>query len=361
VVTWTAAGANVGGCVLIGYESIPRPSSMDAGPPSTDTDAAGRGRDRDASDGAKLDARGGDPGDTGGDASADSAVGSDGAVVGDAGDTGGSDDAGQGLDGGAGDAATDDAGDGGDAGRIVDSGGAACTSPNACGGCSQLSSAVGSACGVCGLGHYVCDGSSAVVCSGGDARPSASGPVLIDDLEDGDRFVNSAAGLSGDWHTVVDDSGGTISPPSGTPIVPVYDGAGGSARSVRVSGHGFTGWGAGVAVTLNAYQCSYDASAESGISFDIKGSGSVIVSVATRQTTPTSAGGTCVGTACNDHFNQTFTLTTTWTHHTVPWTSLHQSGWGKPATFSPSDILYIQFSFAANTNFDVYVDNLSFY
>lgn len=236
-----------------------------------------------------------------------------------------------------------------------------CAAVNACSGCVPLAHEVGTACGKCGLGSYVCDGTAAVVCSGGDAVPIASGgTVLIDDLEDGDRNVPARATLSGLWFTVQDGTGGTLSPASSATLVPVSGGAAGSARAMHVSGSGFTQWGAGVGMSLSAYQCSYDATAQKGITFYAKGTGKLLVSAATLQTVPVSGGGSCTG-ACNDHFHTTFTLTNTWTPYTVPWTALKQAGWGTSATFLPSAMRYLQWSFGANITFDVWVDTVSFY
>jgi hypothetical protein len=238
-----------------------------------------------------------------------------------------------------------------------------CPSPNACGGCAALSNAVGTSCGECGLGQYACDGSDAVICQGQDARPVVpGGAVLVDDLEDGDRFIRSESGLSGDWHTISDSAGGMLVPPVGSPVEPTPGGAFGSAYSVRVQGSDFSDWGAGLAVSLNAYECAVDVSAYSGFTFAAQGTATdeMLVSVATVATTPVSAGGSCTTAACNDHFNVTLPLSGTWMTYAVPFGSLAQTGWGTEATFLPSEVLYIQFSFGPGVTFDVSVDDLAF-
>jgi hypothetical protein len=248
-----------------------------------------------------------------------------------------------------------------DAGPTDDA--SACPTANECGGCNALPDPVGASCGRCGLGLYVCDGTDALRCDGGDASAAApGGPLLIDDLEDGDRWIGPQSGLSGNWYTVADGSGGTLSPPAQTALQPTPDGAFGSAYRVRVQGSGFTDWGAGMALTLNAFGCTFDASAEQGIGFSIQGSGgTVTVSLATVATTPGGGIGSCVEPACNDHFAIDMPLSTAWTSRSVAFADLSQAGWGTPATFRPSDLIYIQFSFGAGATFDVSVDDLTFY
>jgi len=238
-----------------------------------------------------------------------------------------------------------------------------CPSANACGGCSALSQDPGTRCGQCGVGQFVCDGSDTVICQGQDAQPVVSaGAIVVDDLEDGDRFIRPESGLSGGWQTVSDSSAGMLVPALGTPLEPTPGGAFGSAYSMRVAGSGFSDWGAGLAVSLNAYQCPVDVSAHSGFSFAVRGTatGSMLVSVATLPTTPSSAGGTCTTAACNDHFTLSLPVSNTWTTHAVSFGSLSQTGWGTPASFVPSEVLYIQFSFGPGVTFDISVDDLAF-
>ena len=54
-------------------------------------------------------------------------------------------------------------------------------------------------------------------------------------------------------------------------------------------------------------------------------------------------------------------LSKAWQSVPVPWTALHQSGWGTVAMFRSNQIKYLQFSFAAGSSMDLYLDNVSFY
>jgi hypothetical protein len=218
---------------------------------------------------------------------------------------------------------------------------------------------VGSACGTCGVGRYACDGTEALRCTNDGSPASPGNPALIDDLEDGDEEILSNYGLSGEWY-MVSDGTGTLNPPVGAVPVPTNVGAAASGRSMHFTSSGSTKWGAGIAVSLNAYGCGYDASKQSGIEFYLKGSGSVLVQVATRQVVPVSDHGTCTAN-CNDLFGTTISATSSWVQRKALFANLRQSGWGTAATFDPSQVLYVQFTSVAGSSLDLYVDNLSFY
>ncbi len=333
------------GCLLVGYDARPTERALDGGN-WEDADPDSGARDAPAADhppdgASAADASG--PSIAPNDAASDEPV-QDGEPGPDAGTDARDDDGGS-------------TGAEGEAGLDADIG---CTTTNACGGCGELAATVGARCGQCGVGRYACANASAVVCSG-DGLPTASGgALLIDDFEDGDQFINATAGLSGSWYTTSDGTPGFLDPPAGTDLVPASVGAAGSTRSGHVLGGGFTDWGAALAVSLNAYGCSYDASQESGLAFYAKGSGSVTLSIATRQTVPISEGGTCQ-TDCYDNFALTLLLGSNWTSYAFPWSALHQSGWGAPAALVPGQLKYVQFGFAANSYFELYVDNMSFY
>lgn len=231
---------------------------------------------------------------------------------------------------------------------------------NACGGCAVLPFEPSSACGGCGLGQYVCNGPDAVTCVGGTTTPSTTGEaLLIDDFEDGDRRFHSGP-IIGDWYLVRDGTKGSLNPPTTDALVPTSPGARDSAGALHVSGSGFTNWGAGFQGVLNLSGCYVSAAAQKGVGFYARGSGTVTFSVATKQTVPTSEGGSCSGT-CNDYFMTTIALTNTWTPYSIEWSTLHQSGWGTPATFEAIQIKLLQFSFAADSSMDLYLDDVRLY
>jgi hypothetical protein len=136
-----------------------------------------------------------------------------------------------------------------------------------------------------------------------------------------------------------------------------------AARVVRTARNGFAWWGAGVHVGVNSTQqenCPYDASRYGGISFYAKGTGTVTVSVATSPTVPLNAGGTCT-VSCFDYYAVYIDLTDSWVPYEIPWEELAQDGWGTPVDFSPAEVMYFEFEFGENVDFDLYVDDLSFF
>ncbi|MDB4991092.1 MAG: hypothetical protein JWN04_6270 [Myxococcaceae bacterium] len=329
--------AALSGCLLVGYDPSAQGFSLDAATenPGTALEAGIDAAPRSAPDAADVMARDADSSSDVPDSARADAAG----------------------DASAKDGALSDASD---AARASDAGPTCDAALNACGGCSALAHAPASACGSCGLGSYTCVGTDAVACTGGSAQPASSGgTVLIDDFEDGDSKVNPIDGLSGTWYTLSDGTSGTIAPAVGSTLVPVSGGALGSARAMHVSGRGFTFWGAGLAASLSAYQCKYDGSAQRGLQFYAKGSGALQVALATSQTVRASQGGSCTAN-CDDHFNVPVALSSGWQLHTITFSSLKQSGFGTPATFQVSQLMYVQFYFGPNVTFDLAVDNVAF-
>jgi hypothetical protein len=75
----------------------------------------------------------------------------------------------------------------------------------------------------------------------------------------------------------------------------------------------------------------------------------------------TNPGGGC--TVCNDHFGVDVPLTTKWVQITVPFSTLKQTGVGKPPLPTP-DLAHttsLQLAFPANTSFDLWVDDVELY
>ena len=319
--------ASLSGCLRWGYDPVPRPEA-----PGSPDAGAYAGDSRDSGSAPVEPAR-------------DAAISDAGLDVDDAGTY---------------DAATHDAaadgGDDGDAGV-----GPACPGElNACGGCEVLNAAPGSSCGACGLGLQVCSGSEALACMGGSTTPVTSGgPLVLDAFEDGDRLFRAGA-IHGDWYLVSDGTAGVLNPATDEALVPVSPGARESKGALHVSGSGFSDWGGGVQGSLNLEACYVDVAAQTGISFYARGTGTVLFSVATHGTIPMADGGACVGN-CYDNFALSFTLTSAWKPYQLPWSMLRQAGWGTVTTFQPKQAKYLQFSFAAGSSMDLYLDDLSLY
>lgn len=194
----------------------------------------------------------------------------------------------------------------------------------------------------------------------------ASGdPLLIDDFEDADLLVATAANLHGLWY-VHNDGTGTQSPVADDPrrASDLIDGPGSersSAHALHTTGAGFSGWGAFVATRLNAAQkqiCTVDLSAYSTLALSLRGSGRVRLNLGTSATTPVADGGTCHQDACSD-YGTSVELSQDWQNITFPLASLSQPDWATPTPFEPASSLRLSF-WAESADFDFWIDDIRF-
>jgi hypothetical protein len=204
-------------------------------------------------------------------------------------------------------------------------------------------------------------------------------PLMIDDLEDGDRFIcNSSAsdGRNGVWITLGDGSStGTLMPTTEDfkPTL-IDDGRPESRFAAHFRGSGFTDWGAfmGLELTNEAATSGapYDATRVQGITFLMKSNTAVSVSIGQPETTPPSRGGTCQDLLCDPGFQFRISApdSTGWLPYMVPFASLTQITPGRPrnpilgtATWDPKSILGVAFRVDPGATFDVWVDDVAFY
>ncbi len=222
-----------------------------------------------------------------------------------------------------------------------------------------------------------------VVCPdpGEPIDPTAS----IDDLEDGNGEIPARDGRAGGWWTASDDTlGGSMVPMQteltgelATPEALVEERCG-SLSAMRVTGQGFTEWGAVLGVNLNWGMLPsgeddilpYDASARTGIEFWARigdtSTNQVRYQVSDSNSEP--IGGKCVedggdGIACFDSFGTDLTgLDTTWRRFKIPFAGLYQRNFGLEADgVVTSEIYQISFNFLTSTPFDFWVDDIAFY
>lgn len=182
---------------------------------------------------------------------------------------------------------------------------------------------------------------------------------LIDDLEDGDTVLPSQDGRRGWWWSQTDGTSGERIPED--PWAPTNEDAVSGEFAAHVSGEGFTGWGVQLGVTLNE-ECSYDASAYSGVEFWARGTGTVRMRFTTRSTVPVDylPPGTCTG-VCWDDFGTDVELTESWTRYTVVWGQLEQHGWGESADFDPIELIGFNWQGGSAMNtFDLWLDDIRF-
>jgi len=181
-------------------------------------------------------------------------------------------------------------------------------------------------------------------------------PLLIDDLEDGNADITAVDGRVGGWYLSTDGTG-TSTPAAGAPKPEV---GGMPGKAIHVAGTGLKSWGASLSAALadNKTGC-YDASKFTGISLSLKGTGMVYVSVLTAAVRDAKEGE-------RNHYKKAITLTSDWTTVSISFSELTQpGGWGLMVPFDASkiygiDIGPVQATAPATTDYDYWVDNLSF-
>lgn len=182
------------------------------------------------------------------------------------------------------------------------------------------------------------------------ATIDANGELLLDDLSDGDaRFA--AGSITGEWFTYSDGTS-PITPADHTGLVVV-------AGETHVAGQGFSDWGAG----LSAYFRVADLSQFGRLVLRARGSGTIVVELATPGTSPADEGGTCVGTGCFGHFATTLTLTDAYQDFDLPFATMTQPSWAQPVALSLGQVISVNFvakaAPGAPTNIDLWIDRLA--
>ncbi len=181
-------------------------------------------------------------------------------------------------------------------------------------------------------------------------------PLLIDDFEDGNADIMAVDGRMGGWYLSTDGTG-TGMPAAGATL-PVDGGK--TGKGLHLTGTGFKTWGVslGAAVANNLTGC-YDASKFTGVTVDLKGTGAVFVTLLTAAVRDAPEGQ-------RNHYKKQVTLTADWTTTTVSFSELTQpGGWGMIVPFEAAkiygiDISPVQATAPATTDYDYWVDNLSF-
>jgi hypothetical protein len=194
--------------------------------------------------------------------------------------------------------------------------------------------------------------------------------LLIDDMEGGTGQICKSGGRQGSWYTAGDLTSSMLKPAPGTPFIPttIPGGRGSSRYAARLTGSGFTDWGALMGFSFDGQPTSrttYDASSTGGITFWMKSNVAVAVNVLIPETILQTNGGDCVPSAtnpnCNSHFSFKITAPSNdWMKYEVPFSSLAQQ-YGGTATWNPKLLLAVEFLVGAGAAFDVWVDDISFY
>lgn len=178
-----------------------------------------------------------------------------------------------------------------------------------------------------------------------------NGELLLDELESSSSTFLSG-GISGEWFTYSDGTS-PMTPPDHT-------GAGAVGGEAHVFGQGFSVWGAG----LSAYFRSADLSAFERFAFRARGSGTIVVEVATPATSPAAEGGTCVGPGCFGHFSASVVLAEQYQEFDLEFAALTQPSWAQPAALSLSEVISINLVAKVSggpANLDLWLDRLSLF
>jgi hypothetical protein len=203
---------------------------------------------------------------------------------------------------------------------------------------------------------------------------------MIDDLEDGDRFICESAARKGFWYLQDDGTSTNLSPKGDVLPVAIPGGRDQSQRAVRITGGGFKSWGVWLGLSLNgdpeAEEEVYDASGADGVRFWMKNNVPVQLWLPTSETLPVESGGTCVeapGTFnCGNFFGYTIGDISpgAWVQYDVPFSAALQPSamiddagnfYLGSASFEPSHLYEVDLAIAPNQLFDVWIDDVSFY
>ena len=199
--------------------------------------------------------------------------------------------------------------------------------------------------------------------------------AIIDDLEDGDGTIAMVGERNGSWWISSDGSAeGTIEPPADQAPEPekILGGHCGSDYAIRVTGQGFTNWGAVVSLGFRyvSQQEPIDASDFAGIQFwaRVGELNTSRVRVQFQDSTTYPEGGLCdpepgSTNECYDGWGTDLVgLGEDWKLFRIPFSRVGQRGYGLQGDqFDVENFYAIDWSLEANSIFDVWLDDVWFY
>jgi hypothetical protein len=199
--------------------------------------------------------------------------------------------------------------------------------------------------------------------------------AIIDDIEDGNSLIAPVADRNGSWWITSDGTEGTITPMSGAAPPPeqILGKRCESEYGIRVTGQGFTEWGANVAIGFRyeGMEMPIDASDFSGVMFwaRVGETHSSPVRVQFQDTNTYPNGGVCdpdpaSGTEqCYDGWGTTLTpLDTEWRLYKIPFSRVTQQNFGYASEALDTTALYtLEWIVQQNTVFDLWLDDVWFY
>jgi hypothetical protein len=201
----------------------------------------------------------------------------------------------------------------------------------------------------------------------GGSPPVVTGDDLLDDMEDGNFYLTPRAPRYGFWYVAGDTTVGAKLPKIEELVGVLEPAREASTQAVHFVATGFKGWGASVGLSFTdqaSKRVKYDAGNATGVSFWIRGSVTGNAKLRVQFPLPGTdplyelCGSEEQG-QCLDHYATQVTVTADWQQVTIPFSSLHQAGWGAPvAAFDPTEMVGIEWS-AGTVNLDVWLDDLA--
>lgn len=205
---------------------------------------------------------------------------------------------------------------------------------------------------------------------------------FLDDMEDGNAMILGRDGRTGEWYTYHDLTDGTLNPiADAPPAMETIPGrrCGTSTKAMRVTGSGFTDWGAGFGFDMRygtgdagvSMELPYDASRFKGFTFwgrtGETSISTIRVGIGDQWSRPD--GGICTiaptmgPIACYDSFGASFTLTTVWQRYTIAFGQLQQRSFGLPRpALDTTAVLTFEVAIPpAAPVFDIWIDDVAFF
>lgn len=212
----------------------------------------------------------------------------------------------------------------------------------------------------CGLGVH-CNSEAdcqSWICSSTTAKCIADTVVVppadvIDDFEDGDFNVSPLGGRAGNWYPFGDGTGSY-----GLDILSINRGA--SIKGIHTKGKDFTNWGSGIGVDMQSAKAPYNAGAYSGVTFWAKAATAQPVLIVFPDIDTDPGGKLC--TTCDHHYNKTIQVGTGWQRFVVNFADLllENGTIPEPTGFKADGLVSVQFRFAPNQSYELFVDDLAF-
>jgi hypothetical protein len=194
---------------------------------------------------------------------------------------------------------------------------------------------------------------------------------MIDSAEGDSPHGDTDSGIPGHWWCAGDGTPGATttaqwkqSGGAGYYNVVLSPPRGDSLRAMYFNGTGFDTWGVAMGMAVNS---CVDASAYTGIKFWVKSNTAsgftATFHVGTYETEPAREGlfgGGCTS-GCDGIYQTLVDITTEWQEVTVPFCSLIASGAATALPFAKSKISQIGWIVPPSTDFDFYIDDVTFY